>query len=430
MTDMTNPRKLYIEITTRCNLRCEKCVKQVENSQILEGDMDLELFQRLVPDFADLDMLVLNGIGEPLLHPNLEHMIGLARQNMPKDGEIGFQSNGLLMTREKADGLVRNGLSTVCFSLDSLQSNASLTSCSGAPDITTVSLALNNLHQATDRVDAKFRLGLEVVIHKGNIAELPSLVKWAGKHYADYILISHLFAYDRDMAAQSLFSPNTSEALSFLQGWENEAESMGINLQDGLNAHLKFLKTPAETQAMSLLSKMCKEARGRDLDLHLSNLFQYNERETERTRTIFKEADAIARQKNISLELPPLLAQSQRSCPFIEAEAAFISISGEVMPCHFLWHSYPCMAGNDNIEVQQRSFGNIRDSRLGDIWQNHEFHQFRKEADNDSYSQCWSCPQGPCADMVNTNLTGVHDCHGSLIPCGHCRWSIGGLRCL
>ena len=35
------PRKIYLETTTRCNLRCRMCLKYAQGNCIEEGDLDL-----------------------------------------------------------------------------------------------------------------------------------------------------------------------------------------------------------------------------------------------------------------------------------------------------------------------------------------------------------------------------------------------------
>ena len=82
---MTNicPEKIYVELTTRCNLKCRMCVKYTAGSCIAEGDMPLELFKKLLPSLGHVRTLILNGIGEPLLHPDLDEIIALARARMP-----------------------------------------------------------------------------------------------------------------------------------------------------------------------------------------------------------------------------------------------------------------------------------------------------------------------------------------------------------
>ncbi len=116
MTDAATgpaPRALFVETTTRCNLRCAMCVKHTPGNGVAEGDLGPRTFERLQPAFPGLASLVLSGVGEPLLHPGLEGFIRLARQAMPAEGWIGFQSNGLLPDRSRARSLVRAGLDRI-----------------------------------------------------------------------------------------------------------------------------------------------------------------------------------------------------------------------------------------------------------------------------------------------------------------------------
>jgi hypothetical protein len=55
------------------------CVKQSWGNGIRQGDMSRETFLALVPAFPNIDTLVLNGIGESLLHPDLEEFIRIAK---------------------------------------------------------------------------------------------------------------------------------------------------------------------------------------------------------------------------------------------------------------------------------------------------------------------------------------------------------------
>ena len=59
------------------------CVKQAAGQGLVEGDMTAQTFARLAPAFPYLDALVLNGIGEPMLHRGLEEFIELAKGAMP-----------------------------------------------------------------------------------------------------------------------------------------------------------------------------------------------------------------------------------------------------------------------------------------------------------------------------------------------------------
>lgn len=425
---MSVPKKLYIESTTRCNLACHKCIKQMPGNCISNEDLPLSLFEKLLPALSEVDTLILNGIGEPLLHPHLVEMVAKARAVMKSDGVIGFQSNGVLMSASMAEKLVEAGLSTVCFSLDGLQGEGEDNTVS-SPSSVSVARALSNLRPFIRQKGVQ--TGLEIVVSQENVEALPDLVQWGADQGVNYILVSHLFAYDKEMAQQSLFSPITQEVRNLFVKYRELARQQGVDLVRGLQAYVKFNRATQDKQALLLLAEMRREAQEKDIYLHWADLLEYNVEQVEHTSAVFAAALKVAQDQGIALELPPLQAEENRSCLFIEEQAAFIGTRGEVMPCHFLWHSYSCMGGNEVIDVQQRDFGNLHNRSLAAIWEGNEYRQFRDEARRAEYSRCWSCPQSPCADIVNNNnLLTVNDCHGSIVPCGHCRWSIGGLRCL
>lgn len=114
-----NPSRLFVEVTTRCNLNCAMCVKQSSGQAMREGHMSRETFARLAPALPHLDALVLNGIGEPLLHPELERFIEAGRRGMPEAGWVGFQTNGQLLGPRRAQSLAAAGIDRICISVDS-----------------------------------------------------------------------------------------------------------------------------------------------------------------------------------------------------------------------------------------------------------------------------------------------------------------------
>ena len=74
---ISGPRKLIIEVTSRCNLDCPMCLRWQIPQQ---GDMDLETFSQLRPLFPDAESIVLTGYGESLLNPHILEMVREARE--------------------------------------------------------------------------------------------------------------------------------------------------------------------------------------------------------------------------------------------------------------------------------------------------------------------------------------------------------------
>ena len=426
-----HPEKIYVELTTRCNLRCPMCLKFAEGSCITEGDMDLALFERLLPSLGTVRTLVLNGLGEPLLHPELETMVALARTALPADGTIGFQSNGLLLDRGRAERLLAAGLDTVCLSVDDLDGPGGAGADAGH-QVRPVERAIASLAAARTRSGRPFRIGIETVLDRDNALHLPELVRWAGARGVDYLIASHLFAYDPRLADESLFSPNSRAAVELFAASQAEARARGVDLADLSAAQRRFDPGPAERLLLGLGDGLRQRARAADLTLHLPGLLALDLDRLAAAERAFDQARELAGELGVALHLPPLYAREgrERSCPFMDERAVFVDQAGRVSPCHFLWHDGPSAVRGERIQVRARVFGRLDEQPLAAIWNQPDSIAFRREAALNDYAPCWSCTAAPCADLVNANLTGGHDCYASRVPCGHCAWGLGWLRCL
>lgn len=117
-----SPLHLDIEVTSRCNLLCTFCARtqRVEaNVWRTPGDMDMELFQKIVLDAVSNGVYALNFniLGEPLLHKNIEEMIKFSKDNGIVD--VFFHTNGTPLTDAIARKLIRSGLDKLIISFDS-----------------------------------------------------------------------------------------------------------------------------------------------------------------------------------------------------------------------------------------------------------------------------------------------------------------------
>ncbi len=399
------------------------CLKFAEESCIGDKDFELSLFKRILPALGKTKRVILNGVGEPLLHPDLLTFISSCRKNMPTGGEIGFQSNGVLLSNQMVESLLEAGLNTICLSLDSLKAEA------GNHSKNYVNSALENISKCCKTNVTHLKTGLEIVISKENISELPDIVQWAGKR-VDYILVSHQLPYSTSQDNLLLQSCHTREAFLLFEKWQRRARDIGGSLHDLLRSRIKFIKTRKDKSLVSIYEEMQREAKSIDVHLNLSLLSKEQNIDFEKIETIFAKTEQIAAKYNIDLNLPPLFATKQRNCKFLEDKSCFIDVDGNVSPCYFLWHNHKCITSESSISISSHSFGNMAHDALTDIWNNKEFTHFRNEGEKYDYPYCTSCTQGPCDDLVNTNLHDVNDCYGSKVPCGHCMWNLGGVRCL
>jgi len=112
---------LQIETGSTCNAACNFCVYPEAAKERSGKKMRRHTFEDIIDDAEVLGVgkVVLNGLNEPLLDPDLESKIEYVRAKMPR-AFIEIYSNGLLMTPRRFDSLADAGLSGVVFSLNAV----------------------------------------------------------------------------------------------------------------------------------------------------------------------------------------------------------------------------------------------------------------------------------------------------------------------
>ena len=242
----SQPSKLFVETTTRCNLACPMCVKQTWGRDLAEGFLTPALYERLRPAFPRLDALILNGIGEPLLHSRLDAFIRTAKESMPSGSWVGFQSNGLLIDRDRARSLVKAGLDRVCISVDAVDPAVYRAVRSGG-EFADVERAFAALRAAKGDVgDSALRIGIEFVVLRDNLRQLPGVLRWAARHGAAFAVVTHLLPYHEAMAAHAAYDANTDSAIALFRRWRETASREGVDLHRYPGVFLKYGKTAGD----------------------------------------------------------------------------------------------------------------------------------------------------------------------------------------
>jgi len=422
------PTKLFVETTTRCNLNCFMCVKQNRGSDVREGDFSPELFTRLETALPHVEALILNGIGEPLLNPHLESFIHRAKKLMPASGWIGFQSNGLLMTKLRAISLVNAGLDKVCISIDAISPEQFRKMREGG-EVDAVDMALSALNSARtlcNRPDVK--IGIEFVAMRSNISGLPETLEWAASRGASFAIVTHVLPYDELHAHEALFCNITDQALELYNSWRRKATGVGIDMQRYSAVRWKYARTPEEQAIVDMVEAMKADAEQQGIMLDLKKLLQLEQQRLDEVTGIFAAAEEVAARTGLELRLPELALREQRKCSFVEDGSAFVAWNGDISPCYFLWHRYECFASGWNQTVKPKIFGNLAGQDIVQIWNNQEFTSFRKDVLAYDYPSCSSCGLAPC-DYVQTDEF-QQDCHIRNVPCGSCLWCTGVFQCL
>jgi putative metalloenzyme radical SAM/SPASM domain maturase len=423
-----HPSKLFVEVTTRCNLRCAMCVKQSSAACLPEGDLSRAHFAALEEGMPRLEALVLNGIGEPLLHPDLEHFIWRAKSLMPARSWVGFQTNGFLLGDKRAAAIVDAGADRVCVSVDA-SSAETFSAVRGVGDPSVTGRALAALAKAArERGRDDFMPGIEFVAMRENIDELPAVMEWGARLGVRFAIITQLLPYEPAMVSGTAYDTSTDTALAFYEKWRRRAAALKIDISRYFDVFMKFIRDDAEERIVRLVDAMVADAAAHGISLNLNALLERDEAMLAATEEAFGRAELIARENGIELTLPGTVPRSARRCDFVEEGSAFVSWDGKVHPCHFLWHRFQCYLGGVANKVKPRVFGDLDRDGILSIWNSDGFRAFRSDVLRYNFPFCYDCSLALCDLAQEEDFE--QDCFITSVPCAACLWCTGLFHCL
>jgi putative metalloenzyme radical SAM/SPASM domain maturase len=423
------PSKLFVETTTRCNLKCQMCVKHTGDSDIPEGDLTMETFSALEPALSHAEALVLNGIGESLLHPELDEFIRKAKKLMPSGSWVGFQSNGLLLDEARAISLVEAGLDRICLSLDAICPDTFRKIREGG-EVEDLEQAFSALRKAkAHRNGSMLKVGIEFVVMRDNIHQLPDVLRWSASRGANFAIVTHLLPYDKNHVDKAAYDANTDEAVKLFEKWKKKAQVEGIDMSNYYYlSFCKYIRTPEEERIIDFVRSMMAEARAGDIFLHVLNLLKRDEALAKEVESVFAEATKVAEETGLDLRLPGVAPTNNRKCDFVDGGGAFVSWDGNVYPCYFLWHRFACYFSGRKKYVTPITFGNLASRSIKDIWNDPAYLGFREEVSRHEYPFCSNCNLLPCEYLYTKEFE--QDCYTNTVPCGDCFWCMGLFQCL
>jgi radical SAM protein with 4Fe4S-binding SPASM domain len=276
-----------------------------------EGSMPFETFERVVSELPDLRAITLQGLGEPLLAPDLFRMIEYATS---RGITIGFNTNATLLTRARAERLIRARLDWLHVSID----GATADTYESIRDGSSFERVRRNLAgmvaaKAELRSD-KPELSLIFVAMRRNVRELPVLVRLLAEWGVERLWVQNL------------------------------SHSFGDTDPSGAYADIR-------------------EFAARDA--------LWADEDKERAARIFAETAELAAGLGLALRLPRLEEPPARPRPLGTPgchwpfESAYVTHDGKVQPC--------CMVmGSDRVVL-----GDVGQERFGAVWTSEAYRTFR-----------------------------------------------------
>jgi radical SAM protein with 4Fe4S-binding SPASM domain len=189
---MKLPSYIQIEPVGQCNLRCQMCPIQFRRDGPPYGPlafMPFEKFTQLVDQFVGLKELQLQGLGEPMMHPQFFDMVDYTAS---RGIRVTTNSNLTLLNQARAERCVRSGLEILHVSIDG-STPETYERIRVRSRLEKVVRNLGLLREASLKTGlAGPRLHLVMVIMRQNLHELPDLVRFAHSWNMEEIFVQHL----------------------------------------------------------------------------------------------------------------------------------------------------------------------------------------------------------------------------------------------
>ena len=362
-------RKVHVEITSHCNLDCAMCVRHGWQEPL--GHMPFARFERLVEglpaDGAHRLTLAFSGFGEPLVHPDWQEMMRLARA---REHRVELITNGLLLDAEAARTLVDLGAAQVTVSVDGGDeaAYARIRGVSAAGALA----AVRHLLDARRHTRRPMAIGVAAVATRGTVASLPALLDWATDLRVDFVSIGNLVPHSEEMAGEILWERAGWASVFHAASWRPRLIVGRFDAEDAVRP----LAAAVWGGGLTYPSPLVDEGRWRN------------------------------------------------HCRFAHEGMCAVSWDGRVSPCLSLLHGHTEYINAQARRVHEHIVGRIDEQPLAAIWREPAFRDFRQRVRAFDFPPCFHC--GGCP-LTETN---TEDCYQNPAPvCGECLWAQGIVLC-
>jgi MoaA/NifB/PqqE/SkfB family radical SAM enzyme len=229
--DLPLPRELYLESTNRCNERCDQCPR-THLGREPEKDLTLTEMRSITDQFAVLDRVVLHGLGEPLMNPELPAMVAHLRG---RGAHVLFNTNALLLNERRGRALIAADLSELRVSLDGA-TPATYARVRGVNE-RALPLVIANVRRfrALQRELGAERPAVSFwfTAMRENIEELPRVVDLAAEAGVTEVYVQRFIYFGKGLAQaeQALFAQARERELALIRQADARCRALGIQFR-------------------------------------------------------------------------------------------------------------------------------------------------------------------------------------------------------
>jgi len=300
---------LQIESSLHCNLECIMCPWTEIHHQ--DKILTLETFDRIRPYFSQVEGVDLTGGGETLMNPHIPAMVQAARQ---AGCQVGFSTNGLMLSPALAAALVDRSLDWISFSVDA----------------------------ATSETYQKIRQGSDFETVLENMAALRDLKTRLGRNTPKMMMVFVMMTGDYQ---------NYHELPAYLE----LAHSLGVE--------------QVIVKNLDVITKDINFGRG---------VFTHRGTPLPSVEAIREQAREKSGELGIQLRLYELQPRQQVICEQNPVRNLYINWAGNVSPCITLSYAETRVFDGRQVHVPCQVFGNVNQEPLEVIWQKPEYVAFRR----------------------------------------------------
>jgi len=154
-------------------------------------------------------------------------------------------------------------------------------------------------------------------------------------------------------------------------------------------------------------------------DEKTSGKILYTRYENPDIKEYFNRVRNYGLKKHTKITTPHCELKTERRCAFIENDAAYITATGDVVPCYRFSHDGTEYVFGRKKEISRHSFGSIDRQTLAEIWDSRSYTEFRRKVLYNLYPSCIDCDLVDGCDIINTSH---EDCFGINPSCADCLW--------
>jgi MoaA/NifB/PqqE/SkfB family radical SAM enzyme len=225
------PRELYLESTNRCNELCDQCPR-THLGREADRDLSLDEVMRITEQLPTLERVVLHGLGEPLLNPQLPAIVAHLRG---RGAYVLFNSNATALSERMGRALIEARLNELRVSLDGARPETYArvrgVNAKALPKIIRNVAAFTRLR---DELAASLpRVSFWFTAMRENLPELPRLVEIALETGVREIYVQRLIYFGVGLAReeQALFRRAREEEVEIIAETGRRCAALGIAFQ-------------------------------------------------------------------------------------------------------------------------------------------------------------------------------------------------------